>query len=134
MESSVMNLKILLPFQIFSEEEKVKRIVVETSAGSYGFLPERLDCVAALVPGIFEYETETKGIVYLAVDEGIMIKSGKNVLVSVRNAFGGTDLGKLHELIEKEILNLDERERNARTVMIKMSNSLIHGLEKFQID
>jgi F-type H+-transporting ATPase subunit epsilon len=124
----------LLPFQIFSEEERVKRIVAETSAGSYGFLPERLDCVAALVPGIFEYETETKGIVYLAVDEGIMIKSGKDVLVSVRNAFGGTDLGKLHELIEKEILNLDERERNARTVMVKMSNSLIHGLEKFQID
>jgi F-type H+-transporting ATPase subunit epsilon len=134
MESSLMNLKILLPFQIFSEEERVKRIVAETSAGSYGFLPERLDCVAALVPGIFEYETETKGIVYLAVDEGIMIKSGKDVLVSVRNAFGGTDLGKLHELIEKEILNLDERERNARTVMVKMSNSLIHGLEKFQID
>jgi F-type H+-transporting ATPase subunit epsilon len=131
METSLMNLKILLPYKIFSENKQVKRIVAETKGGSYGFLPQRLDCVAALVPGIFEYETETHGIVYLAVDEGILIKTGRDVLVSVRNAMGGTDLGKLHEAIEKEFLNLDEREKNARKVMEKMSNSLIHGLEKF---
>ncbi len=84
--------------------------MAETSAGSFGMLPQRLDCVAALVPGIFEYET-TQGIVYVAVDEGIMIKAGTEVMVSVRNAHGGTDLGKLHESIEKEFMNLDENEK-----------------------
>lgn len=126
-----MNLKILLPYKIFSENNRVKRIVAETNDGSYGFLPQRLDCVASLIPGVFEYETETQGIVYLAIDEGILIKTGRDVLVSVHNAIGGSDLGKLHEAVEKEFVNLDEKEKNARTVMDKISGSLIHNLEKF---
>jgi len=126
-----MNLKILLPYKIFSENDNVKRIVAETNQGSYGFLPQRLDCVASLIPGIFEYETETQGIIYLAIDEGVLIKTGRDVLVSVRNAIGGTDLGKLHEAVEKEFLSLDEKEKNVNTVMKKMSSSLIQSLEKF---
>jgi F-type H+-transporting ATPase subunit epsilon len=131
MESSLMNLKILLPYKIFSETNQVKRIVAETNRGSYGFLPQRLDCVASLIPGIFEYETESQGIIYLAIDEGVLIKTGHDVLVSVRNAIGGIDLGKLHEAVEKEFLSLDEQEKNVSTVMKKMSSSLIHSLEKF---
>src|SRR6516225_1890670 len=50
--SDLMHLKILLPFQIFADESGVRRIVAETSAGSFGLLPHRLDCAAALVPGI----------------------------------------------------------------------------------
>lgn len=131
MESTLMNLKILLPFEIFLEKKNVKRIVAETSSGSIGMLPQRLDCVAALVPGIFEYETK-QGIVYAAVDEGIMIKAGTEVMVSVRNAHGGTDLGKLHELIEKEFVTLDENEKNVHYVMEKLGSTLIQHLEKFQ--
>ena len=52
-----MNLKILLPFQIFAEKTGVTRIVAETREGSFGLLPHRLDCVAALAPGILTYET-----------------------------------------------------------------------------
>ncbi len=131
MEPILMNLQILLPFKIFLQNNLVKRIVAETSAGSFGLLPQRLDCVAALVPGIFEYETE-QGIVYLAVDEGIMIKAGAEVKVSVRNAYSGENLGKLHESIEKEFMNLDESEKNVRYVMEKLGSSLIQNLERFQ--
>lgn len=126
-----MNLKILLPFRIFSETKNVTRIVIETSEGSYGFLPQRLDCVAALVPGILTYETENGGIHYLAIDEGVLIKAGMEVMASVRNAFDGKDLGKLHELIEKQFMNLDEKEKNVRSVMTKMESGFIQRLEKF---
>ena len=47
-----MNLKVLLPFQVFTDEDGVSRIVAETRTGSFGLLPHRLDCVAALAPGI----------------------------------------------------------------------------------
>ena len=47
-----MNLKVLLPFQVFAEKTGVLRIVAETREGSFGLLPHRLDCVAALAPGI----------------------------------------------------------------------------------
>jgi len=132
MEIELMNLKILLPFKIFAEIENVKRIVLETSDGSYGLLPHRLDCVAALVPGIFTYETEADGVHYLAVDEGILVKAGMAVLASVRNAIGGADLGKLRESVEKEYVTLDEKEKNVRSVMAKMESGLIYRLEKFR--
>lgn len=127
-----MHLKILLPYGVFCEVKEVKRIVMETSEGSYGLLPQRLDCVAALVPGIFIYETEGKGVHYLAVDEGILIKAGAEVQVSVRNAIGGADLGKLRESVEKEFMNLDESEKNVRSVMAKLESGLIYSMEKFR--
>ena len=127
-----MNLKILLPFRIFAEIKNVRRIVLETSEGSYGLLPHRLDCVAALVPGIFTYETEVDGAHYLAVDEGVLVKAGTEVLASVRNAIGGADLGKLRESVEKEFVTLDEKEKNVRIVMAKMESGLIYRLEKFR--
>ena len=64
MPPTLMNLKVLLPFQIFAEKTGVKRIVAETREGSFGLLPHRLDCVAALAPGILIYETEAEGEVY----------------------------------------------------------------------
>ena len=84
-----MDLRIYLPSRNFVEIKNVSSIVTETSEGSFGLLPQRLDCVAALVPSIFTYETESKGIHYIAVDEGILIKAGSQVMVSVRNDFGG---------------------------------------------
>lgn len=127
-----MDLKILLPYRIFAEIKDVTSIVAETSVGSFGLLPQRLDCVAALVPCIFAYETETGGTHYLAIDEGIMVKTGSEVMVSVRNAFGGTDLGKLHESVEKEFVNLDDSEKKVRSVMAKIESDFIFNLEKIR--
>jgi len=127
-----MDLKILLPFRIFAEIKNVSSIVAETSEGFFGLLPQRLDCVAALVPGIFTYETETKSIHYLAVDEGVLVKTGTQVLVSVRNAIGGADLGRLRESVENEFMKLDDSEKNLRSVMAKMESGFIYSLEKFR--
>ena len=115
-----MNLKILLPFQIFAEKSGVSRIVAETREGSFGLLPHRLDCVAALAPGILTYETDADGEVFVAVDEVVLIKTGSDVLVSVRRALGGTDLGQLRAGVEREFLTLDKNEQNVRSVVAKM--------------
>jgi len=120
-----MNLKVLLPFQVFAATSGVKRIVAETHAGSFGILPQRLDCVAALTPGILLYETAADGECYVAVDGGVLVKTGADVFVSVRNAIAGTDLGRLREAVEREFLSLDERERGVRTTLAKMESGLI---------
>ena len=131
MPPTLMNLKILLPFQVFAEKTGVSRIVAETSEGSFGLLPHRLDCVAALTPGILVYENEAEGEVYVAVDEGVLVKTGLDVLVSVRNAIGGTDLDKLHEAVEREFLNLDEQEKSVRSVLAKLESGFIRRLAAF---
>lgn len=131
MQSTLMHLKVLLPFKIFAERTNVSRIIAETREGSFGLLPNRLDCVAALVPGILIFEHETDGEIYVAIDEGILIKTGFDVLISVRNAIGGTDLGQLRETVEREFLKLDEREESVRAVLSKMESGLIRRLAEF---
>jgi len=127
----VMNLRILLPFGVFASKTGVSRIVAETGQGSFGLLPHRLDCVAALVPGILVFETPEEGEAYVAVDEGILIKTGVAVRVSVRNAIAGNDLGTLRAAVKDEFLNLDAQERNVRRVMAKMESGFIRRLAEF---
>ena len=127
-----MHLKVLLPFQIFSDKIGVSSIVAETREGSFGLLPHRLDCVAALVPGILIYQTESDGEVLVAVDEGVLVKTGPDVLVSVRRAIGGTDLGQLREAVEKEFLTLDEREQSVRLVTARLETGFLRRFATFQ--
>ena len=129
---TLMHLKVLLPFGIFAEKTGVSRIVAEAREGSFGLLPHRLDCVAALAPGILTYESDAEGEVYVAVDQGVLVKTGLDVLVSVRNAIGGTDLGQLHEAVKREFLTLNDQEQTVRNVMAKMESGLIRRLAEFQ--
>jgi F-type H+-transporting ATPase subunit epsilon len=127
-----MNLKILLPSDIFANKTDVLRIVAETDAGSFGFLPNRLDCVAAIAPGIPTYQTQKEGTVYVALDEGVLVKAGSDVLISVRHAIGGTDLSQLHSAVKREFLTLDDQEKKVRTAVAKMESGLIGRLAELQ--
>ena len=131
MQATLMNLKVLLPFQIFAEKTGVARIVAESHEGSFGLLPHRLDCVTALAAGILIYETKTEGETYVAVDEGVLVKTGSDVLVSVRNAIAGTNLGQLREAVQREFLHLDEQEKNVRSVLAKMEGDLMRRMATF---
>lgn len=126
-----MKLKVLLPFQVFAEIDGVKRIVAETPQGSFGILPRRLDCAAVLASGILTYETEDGGDIYVAVDEGVLVKTGATVLVSVRNAIGGMSLGKLREAVEREFENLDEGEKQVRAVLAKLESGFVRRFAEF---
>jgi len=131
MPAALMALKILLPSQVFAERADVVRIVAETGEGSVGFLPHRLDCVAALTPGILLYETETDGETFVAVDEGVLVKAGLSVWVSVRRAVGGADLDQLRGAVEREFRALDERERSVRSVTAKLEAGFLNRLAEF---
>jgi len=127
-----MNLKILLPYQVFADLKGIKRIVAESFQGSFGLLPHRLDCTTALAPGILTYETEAGKEIFIAIDEGILVKAGHDVLISVRNAVEGQELGLLHKAVEKEFKNIDEQEKNVRSVMAKLEMGFIRRFEELR--
>jgi F-type H+-transporting ATPase subunit epsilon len=129
-----MHLKILLPFRVFAEKAGVKRIVAETREGSFGLLPNRLDCVAALAPGILTYETEAEGEVFIAVDEGVLIKAGDEVFVSVRNAVAGADLSELHKTVAQVFLMASEEEKDLRTTLAKLEIDFVRRLVALKKD
>jgi F-type H+-transporting ATPase subunit epsilon len=133
-QAALMHLKVLLPFEVFADKPDVSRIVAETRDGSFGLLPHRLDCVAAIAPGILIYETAADGDVYVAVDKGVLVKTGADVLVSVRRALGGTDLGQLRDAVKREFLTLDEREQDMRTVMMKLEAGFLRRFASLHHD
>ncbi len=125
MQPACMHLEILLPFRIFAEVTGVLRIVATTTEGAYGLLPHRLDCVASLSPGLLVFETSSDGEVCMAVDEGILVKAGFNVRVSVRNAVRGLPLDKLYAAIEQEFVDLDEQEKRMRSALAKLESGFM---------
>ena len=125
MPQSLMKLKVLLPFQVFADKIGVSRIVAETLDGSIGLMPQRLDCVAALTAGILIYETETDGEVCIAIDEGVLVKAGFDVLVSARRALGGSDLDQLRDSVEREYRTLDAEEQSLRSVMTQLESGFL---------
>ena len=131
MDQTNMTLKILLPYKIFAIKTGVTRIVAETSKGSFGVLPQRLDCVAAIEPGILTYENETEGEAFIAVDTGVLVKMGQTVTVSVRHASGGVSLELLQAAVEQEFNEQNVREQSNREVLKVMESSFINQLMRY---
>ncbi|MFO7539382.1 MAG: F0F1 ATP synthase subunit epsilon [Chloroflexota bacterium] len=119
-----MQLKVLLPTQVLLEEE-VAKVTAEAENGSFSLLPRHIDFVAALVPGLFSFETEAGEETFLAIDEGTLVKCGREVLVSTRNAVRGRDLGQLQQVIEEQFSILDERERKTRSALARLEADLV---------
>jgi F-type H+-transporting ATPase subunit epsilon len=113
-----MRLEVLLPFRIFADKADVLRIVAETRDGSFGLLPRRRDCVAALVPGILTYESEADGEVFVAVDEGVLVKIGDRVQVSVR----------------RDYLTLDALTLSARAATESLESGFVGRLARFHAE
>jgi len=113
-----LNLK-MLPSGVLLEEE-VAQVTAEAQNGYFTMLPHHIDFVAALVPGIFSYLTPAGQERYLAIDEGVVVKQGKQVYVSAARAVPGDDLAYLQETVENELKALGESEKKARTVMSRL--------------
>ena len=126
-----MKLKVLLPAAVLIEED-VTKVVAEAYNGFFCLLPRHVDFVAALVPGILSYETSSGREVFLAVDEGILIKYSQEVLVSTRNAVRGPDLGQLKHTVVEKFEALDEREKSARSAMTKIEAGFVRRFLEIQ--
>ncbi|MBN1843120.1 MAG: F0F1 ATP synthase subunit epsilon [Deltaproteobacteria bacterium] len=119
-----MKLKVLLPTEVLINEE-VTKVIAEAGNGSFCLLPRHVDFLANLVPGLFSFVTSQGVEEFLAIDEGILIKCGPEVLVSTRNAVRGPDLGKLEQTVRKSFSALDGREKAARSAFAKLEAGFI---------
>lgn len=119
-----MRLKVVAPTSIILDEEVVK-VVAEAENGLFCLLPRHIDVVAALVPGILAFVTKEGREGFAAVDEGILIKVGGEVLVSTRSGLGGSELGILRETLEQEYRQKGERERKALAAGARLEADIV---------
>jgi len=119
-----MRLKVLLPSEVLLDAA-VTKVIAEAENGAFCLLPRHIDFVAALVPGLLSFETETGQEEFLAIDEGILVKCGAQVLVSTRQAVRGPDLGTLRQAIDDQFRAVDEQEKKARAATARLEVDLV---------
>ncbi len=119
----------MLPTKILVDEE-VTKIIAEAENGSFCLLPHHIDWVSALVPGLLSFVSVEGQEKFLAVDEGILVKCGTQVLVSTRQAVLGDNLGTLRDTVASQFRVIDEREKLALSALAKLEASVIrHFIE-----
>lgn len=119
-----MRLKLLVPTHIVVDEE-VTKISAEAEHGCFCLLPDHIDFLAALVPGLLSFEDEKQHEQFVAVDQGILVKRGRDVLISTGQAVRGGDLGQLRHMVTEEFSKLDDRERAAHAAVAKLEASFL---------
>lgn len=119
-----MNLRIMLPSEVLIETEAAK-IVAEAQNGLFCLLEHHVDFTTALSPGLLSYQTPQGENVLLAMDVGVLVKKGSEVIVSTRNAVRGPDLGHLKSVVEDQYRELDDREKKARAAAARLEADLV---------
>ena len=119
-----MNCKILLPSEVFLNKE-VSKVVAEADNGRFCLLPQHIDFVASLVPGVLIIVGTDGQEEFYAIDQGVLTKMGANVMVSTRNALRIPDLGQLKGIVEERFKTLDDKEKAARTAAARLEADLV---------
>jgi F-type H+-transporting ATPase subunit epsilon len=103
----------------------LRKVTAAGLHGSFSLLPRHVDVLAALVPGLLAYEAADGQERFAAVDGGLLVKYGLDLLVSTQRAVAGTDLGRLRQTIDTEFRAAGERERAARGVIARLEADFI---------
>jgi F-type H+-transporting ATPase subunit epsilon len=119
-----MRLKVVLPTDIVIDKEVIK-VIAEAENGSFCLLPRHIGFVSVLVPGLLSYVCPGGQEEFVAVDKGILVKCGADVVVSTGQALAGADLGMLKMAIEKKFNLMDERQKKANSAVAKLEANLV---------
>ena len=127
-----MRLKVLLPSRVLVDEE-VAKVAAEAENGWFCLLPRHADFVAALVPGVLVFTTPDRAEGLVALDHGMLVKCGADVLVSAWRGARGDDLATLRQVVEREFLELDDRERAARSALARLEAGVVRRFVELEV-
>jgi len=128
----MMSLKVYLASEVLVEEE-ASAIRAEAENGSFGLRPRHIDFVTSLVPGILSFVNSKGKEIFVAVDGGVLVKNGSEVLVSTRHAVRGPDLGELRKMVQESFSVLDDREKLTRSAIARLEADFIRGLMETEV-
>lgn len=121
-----MRLRLSEPTRVMLDEE-VTRVVAEAENGSFCLLPRHADFLSALVPGLLSFTRTNDEEVFLALDEGLLVKEGDTVFVSTRRAIEGGELNQLRQRVHEEFEVLNEQQRAYQSASASLEANFLRG-------
>lgn len=131
MNADSLHLKVMVPEQIMADLQ-VDKVIADAFNGFFCLKPRHVDFTSALKPGILYYYKENIEHI-MAVDRGIIVKCGREVLVSVLHAIKGDNLDELEQRVREEFSRVEKTEQMANTALRNLEADLIQrfiGLDK----
>ncbi|MCA9157416.1 MAG: F0F1 ATP synthase subunit epsilon [Planctomycetales bacterium] len=119
-----MRLRLNTPNEVMLDEA-VTKVTAEGIHGLFCLLPQHIDFLAALVPGLLSWENESGDEAFAAVGTGVLVKQGDRVLVSTEQATHGGELSELKRIVQNEFSQWDERQRAAHEAIAMMEASFL---------
>ena len=118
-----MRLQLLLPTHIELDEE-VSQVTAEALTGSFTLLPRHVDYAAPLAAGILAYESAS-GESFVAINGGILVKTGDHVRVAASEAAVGRDLAALEQAVREKFEQLSESESRAQSAVQRIEADFV---------
>ena len=122
-----MRLRLMVPTHELIDFA-IRKLVARGIDGAFCLLPRHIDFVSALVPGILVVTPVSGAARYVAIDEGLLVKIGDDVLVSVAHAMVGDDLAELRSALDARRNAIDEESRRARTALARLEARALRGV------
>jgi F-type H+-transporting ATPase subunit epsilon len=126
-----MTVTLLLPAGTLFDGAATRLTAVAPNGG-FGIWPNHVDFVTAIVPSVLTVWLEGGSQEYFGLDEGLLIKRGHQVTVSVRRGVRGDDLDSLHETVATGFLQMDEDERQARAALSRLEANMVRRFSELQ--
>lgn len=125
--ASEMQVNLQLPTRVLHVGRATYLFAVAENGG-FGILPNHTDFVTALVPSVLTLTTPEGGELVFGIDEGLLVKKGHSVEVSVRRGVQGDDLGTLRDTVRNTFVEIDEDERTARSALSRLEADMVRRL------
>ncbi|MDR2777916.1 MAG: hypothetical protein LBB13_00200 [Rickettsiales bacterium] len=125
---NILNLRIYTPQKLFLEEKIVKMHISETEV-NYTILPRHIDYLSSFNRSTVNFEKTNGEKVYLWLNQGILVKCGREIQISVFSAISGgdsePDLRKAMENFQKNFKNLVESGKKFKSTLRNIESRII---------
>ncbi len=125
--ASEMQVTLQLPTRVLHVGHATSLFAVAEN-GAFGILPNHIDFVTALVPSVLILTTPEGEELVFGIDEGLLLKKGHRVEISVRRGVQGEDLETLRDTVRDTFFEIDEEERIARSALSRLEADMVRRL------
>ncbi len=126
-----MTVTLLLPTRTLFEGKAVRLTAVGPN-GAFGIWPNHVDFITAIVPSVLTLGAADGLEEIFGLDEGLLLKKGRAVTVSVRRGVRGDDLSTLHRTVEDTFIQMEEEERQARSALSRLEADMVRRFAELQ--
>ncbi len=113
---------------------KALKVTFETLSGFYTLLPKHVDFVAAMKSNIVRYTDENGKERFVACHQGIVVKKGDSVTMSVQGAVLSDALANLPQDLANDFKKKEEERKKLNLAMARLEIGLIRGFGKLKGD